>query len=154
MIIYLGIGTNLGNREENLHTVLCLLDKRLGERLACSSVYRSAPVGFDSENEFANIVVVYDTNYTAEQLLVITQQIECEMGRTEKSINGIYHDRIIDIDLLYAYSLSPMTSEHIPYSCSTPTLVLPHPRMKERDFVMIPLEEVLQITNDNLSLCF
>lgn len=154
MIIYLGIGTNLGNREENLHTVLCLLDKRLGERLACSSVYRSAPVGFDSDNEFANIVTVYDTNYTAEQLLVITQQIECEMGRTEKSINGIYHDRIIDIDLLYAYSLSPVTSEHIPYSCSTPTLVLPHPRMKERDFVMIPLEEVLQITNDNLSLCF
>lgn len=154
MIIYLGIGTNLGNREENLHTVLCLLDKRLGERLACSSVYRSAPVGFDSDNEFANIVVVYDTNYTAEQLLVITQQIECEMGRTEKSINGIYHDRIIDIDLLYAYSLSPVTSEHIPYSCSTPTLVLPHPRMKERDFVMIPLEEVLQITNDTLSLCF
>lgn len=154
MIIYLGIGTNLGNREENLHTVLCLLDKRLGERLACSSVYRSAPVGFDSDNEFANIVTVYDTNYTAEQLLVITQQIECEMGRTEKSINGIYHDRIIDIDLLYAYSLSPVTSEHIPYSCSTPTLVLPHPRMKERDFVMIPLEEVLQVTNDNLSLCF
>ena len=154
MIIYLGIGTNLGNREENLHTVLCLLDKRLGERLACSSVYRSAPVGFDSDNEFANIVTVYDTNYTAEQLLVITQQIECEMGRIEKSINGIYHDRIIDIDLLYAYSLSPVTSEHIPYSCSTPTLVLPHPRMKERDFVMIPLEEVLQITNDNLSLCF
>ena len=154
MIIYLGIGTNLGNREENLSTVLCLLDKRLGARLACSSVYRSAPVGFDSDNEFANIVVVYDTNYTAEQLLVITQQIECEMGRTEKSINGIYHDRIIDIDLLYAYSLSPVTSEHIPYSCSTPTLVLPHPRMKERDFVMIPLEEVLQITNDNLSLCF
>lgn len=154
MIIYLGIGTNLGNREKNLHTVLCLLDKRLGERLACSSVYRSAPVGFDSDNEFANIVTVYDTNYTAEQLLVITQQIECEMGRTEKSINGIYNDRIIDIDLLYAYSLSPVTSEHIPYSCSTPTLVLPHPRMKERDFVMIPLEEVLQITNDNLSLCF
>lgn len=154
MIIYLGIGTNLGNREENLHNALRLLDDRVGTQLARSSVYYSKPQGFDSDNEFANIVTVYDTNYTAEQLLVITQQIECEMGRTEKSINGIYHDRIIDIDLLYAYSLSPMTSEHIPYSCSTPTLVLPHPRMKERDFVMIPLEEVLQITNDNLSLCF
>lgn len=154
MIIYLGIGTNLGNREENLHNALRLLDDRVGTQLACSSVYHSKPQGFDSDNEFANIVTVYDTNYTAEQLLVITQQIECEMGRTEKSINGIYHDRIIDIDLLYAYSLSPMTSEHIPYSCSTPTLVLPHPRMKERDFVMIPLEEVLQITNDNLSLSF
>ena len=154
MIIYLGIGTNLGDRASNLREALRLLDDRVGMQLACSSVYHSKPQGFDSDNEFANIVTVYDTNYTAEQLLVITQQIECEMGRTEKSINGIYNDRIIDLDLLYAYSLSPVTSEHIPYSCSTPTLVLPHPRMKERDFVIIPLEEVLQITNDNLSLCF
>ena len=154
MIIYIGIGTNLGDRENNLHHALSRMDERVGTQIACSSVYRSNPQGFDSDNEFANIVVVYDTNYTAEQLLVITQQIECEMGRTEKSINGIYHDRIIDIDLLYAYSLLPVTSKHIPYSCSTPTLVLPHPRMKERDFVMIPLEEVLQITNDTLSLCF
>ena len=153
MIIYIGIGTNLGDRENNLHHALSRMDERVGTQIACSSVYHSKPQGFDSDNEFANIVVVYDTNYTAEQLLVITQQIECEMGRTEKSINGIYHDRIIDIDLLYAYSLSP-SSEPIPYTCSTPTLTLPHPRMTERDFVMIPLKEVLNITNDNLSLCF
>ena len=153
MIIYIGIGTNLGDRENNLHHALSRMDERVGTQIACSSVYRSKSQGFDSDNEFANIVVVYDTNYTAEQLLVITQQIECEMGRTEKSINGIYHDRIIDIDLLYAYSLSP-SSEPIPYTCSTPTLTLPHPRMTERDFVMIPLKEVLNITNDNLSLCF
>ena len=153
MIIYIGIGTNLGDRENNLHHALSRMDERVGTQIACSSVYRSKPQGFDSDNEFANIVTVYDTNYTAEELLVITQQIECEMGRTEKSINGIYHDRIIDIDLLYAYSLSP-SSEPIPYTCSTPTLTLPHPRMTERDFVMIPLKEVLNITNDNLSLCF
>ena len=153
MIIYIGIGTNLGDRENNLHHALSRMDERVGTQIACSSVYHSKPQGFDSDNEFANIVVVYDTNYTAEQLLVIAQQIECEMGRTEKSINGIYHDRIIDIDLLYAYSLSP-SSEPIPYTCSTPTLTLPHPRMTERDFVMIPLKEVLNITNDNLSLCF
>ena len=153
MIIYIGIGTNLGDRENNLHHALSRMDERVGTQIACSSVYHSKPQGFDSDNEFANIVTVYDTNYTAEQLLVITQQIECEMGRTEKSINGIYHDRIIDIDLLYAYSLSP-SSEPIPYTCSTPTLTLPHPRMTERDFVMIPLKEVLNITNDNLSLCF
>ena len=153
MIIYIGIGTNLGDRENNLHHALSRMDERVGTQITCSSVYHSKPQGFDSDNEFANIVVVYDTNYTAEQLLVITQQIECEMGRTEKSINGIYHDRIIDIDLLYAYSLSP-SSEPSPYTCSTPTLTLPHPRMTERDFVMIPLKEVLNITNDNLSLCF
>lgn len=154
MIIYIGIGTNLGDRENNLHHALRLLDDRVGMQLACSSVYHSKPQGFDSDNEFANIVTVYDTNYTAEQLLVITQQVECEMGRTQKSINGIYHDRIIDIDLLFAYTISPLTLERIRCTCSTSTLVLPHPRMKERDFVMIPLEEVLPITNDTLSLCF
>ena len=154
MIIYLGIGTNLGDRETNLREALRLLDDRVGTQLACSSLYCSKPLGFVSDNDFANIVVAYSTDYSAEQVLLITQLIECEMGRKEKSVNGIYHDRIIDIDLLYAYSLSLSTSETIPYTCSTPTLTLPHPRMTERDFVMIPLGEVLNITKDNLSLCF
>ena len=102
MLIYFGIGTNLGNREENLRTALQLLHERVGECLACSSIYRSAPQGFVSENEFANIVAVCQTNASPEEVLLITQQIEREMGRTEKSINGIYHDRVIDIDLLKA----------------------------------------------------
>ena len=102
MIIYFGIGTNLGDREANLRTALRLLDERVGEQLACSSAYRSAPQGFSSDNEFANIAVAYLTSHSLENLLLITQQIEREMGRTEKSINGIYHDRVIDIDLLKA----------------------------------------------------
>ena len=102
MLIYFGIGTNLGNREENLRTAVQMLHERVGECLACSSIYRSAPQGFVSENEFANIVAVCETNYPPDEVLAITQQIECEMGRTEKSVNGIYHDRVIDIDLLKA----------------------------------------------------
>jgi 2-amino-4-hydroxy-6-hydroxymethyldihydropteridine diphosphokinase len=153
MIIYLGIGTNVGDRASKLREALRLLDERVGTQLACSSLYRSQPQGFASDNDFANIVVAYCTDYSAEQVLHLTQLIEREMGRTQKSVDGIYHDRIIDIDLLYAYSLS-LSSEPIPYTCSTPTLTLPHPRMTERDFVMIPLKEVLNITNDNLSLCF
>ena len=136
MLIYFGIGTNLGDREENLNAALHLLNERVGEQLACSSVYRSAPMGFESENEFANIVAVYDTPYSPEEVLLITQQIEREMGRTQKSVNGVYHDRIIDIDLLQAI----LNSKAIIQNSST--LTLPHPRMQERDFVMIPLREV------------
>ena len=138
MVIYLGIGTNLGNREANLQTALQLLDERVGEQLACSSVYRSAPMGFVSDNEFANIVAVYETEYSPEEVLFLTQQIEREMGRTEKSVNGVYHDRVIDIDLLQARDNE--ANEAIRRSGET--LTLPHPRMQERDFVMIPLREV------------
>lgn len=136
MLIYFGIGTNLGDREANLRRAIELLHERVGELLACSSVHRSAPMGFESENEFANIVAVYDTPYSPEEVLLITQQIEREMGRTQKSVNGVYHDRIIDIDLLQAI----LNSKAIIQNSST--LTLPHPRMQERDFVMIPLREV------------
>lgn len=148
MVIYLGIGTNLGDREANLRTALQLLDERVGEQLACSSVYRSAPQGFVSDNEFANIVAVYETEYSPEEVLLLTQQIEREMGRTEKSVNGVYHDRVIDIDLLQALtsSSSPFKGENLMESeemvCKSEMLTLPHPRMQEREFVMIPLREV------------
>lgn len=141
MLIYFGIGTNLGDREANLNAALHLLNERVGEQLACSSVHRSAPMGFESENEFANIVAVYDTPYSPEEVLLITQQIEREMGRTQKSVNGVYHDRIIDIDLLQAILNSKAIIQN------SLTLTLPHPRMQERDFVMIPLREVEAILN-------
>lgn len=141
MVIYLGIGTNLGNREANLRTALQLLDERVGERLACSSVYRSAPQGFVSDNAFANIVAVYQTERSPMDILAITQQIEREMGRMEKSIDGVYKDRVIDIDILLVKEGEEMKE------WATERLVIPHPRMEEREFVMIPLREVEQILN-------
>ena len=147
MVIYLGIGTNLGDREANLQTALQLLDERVGERLACSSVYRSAPQGLVSDNEFANIVAVYETEYSPEEVLLLTQQIEREMGRTEKSVNGVYHDRVIDIDLLLAHVGNRESGVGNRIEYTSETLTLPHPRMQEREFVMIPLREVEQILN-------
>ncbi len=155
MLIYFGIGTNLGDREANLRTVLQLLHERVGECIAYSSIYRSAPQGFVSENEFANMVVVFRTDHSPEEVLLITQQIEREMGRTEKSVNGVYHDRVIDIDLLQAGIRSRESGIQTQVECKTDTLTLPHPRMHERDFVMIPLREVeaiLQSLTSNL-LC-
>ena len=133
----------MGNREENLRRAIEMLHERVGECLACSSIYRSAPQGFVSENEFANMVTAHHTSYSPEEVLSITQQIECEMGRVEKSVNGIYHDRVIDIDLLQARD--DEANEVI--RRSNERLTLPHPRMQERDFVMIPLREVEQILN-------
>lgn len=138
MIIYFGIGTNLGDREYNLSTALRLLDARVGTRMALSSIYRSQAQGFESENDFANIVAVYATGYSQEELLETTQEIERQMGRTQKSVDGIYHDRVIDIDLLLAYD------KGVSITHQSATLTLPHPRMHERDFVMIPLSEVMR----------
>ena len=98
-------------------------------------------MGFVSDNEFANIVAVYDTDYSPEEVLLITQQIEREMGRTEKSVNGVYQDRVIDIDLLQVTHHSSLILHN------ADTLTLPHPHMHEREFVMIPLREVEQILN-------
>ena len=147
MIVYLGIGTNLGDREANLRRAIELVHERVGECMACSSIFRSAPQGFVSENQFANIVAVCQTDHSPEEVLLITQQIELEMGRKEKSVNGIYHDRIIDIDLLQAFDENQIADNGKGIEVTSDTLILPHPRMQERDFVMIPLREVEAILN-------
>ena len=153
MIVYFGIGTNLGEREANLRRAIELVHERVGECIACSSIYRSAPQGFVSDNQFANIVAVCQTDHSPEEVLHITQAIEREMGRTEKSINGIYHDRVIDIDLLQAFDGNRITDNGrgIEIEVTSDTLILPHPRMQERDFVMIPLREVEAILNSPIT---
>ena len=151
MIVYLGIGTNLGEREANLRRAIELVHERVGECMACSSIYRSAPQGFVSENQFANIVAVCQTNHSPVEVLRITQAIEQEMGRTEKSVNGIYHDRVIDIDLLQAFDGNRITDNGRGIEVTSDTLILPHPRMQERDFVMIPLREVEAILNSPIT---
>ncbi len=139
MTTYLGIGTNLGDRDANIRTALSLLREQVGEMLRCSAPYHSAPVGFVSDNAFVNIVVSFRTSLSPRALLAVTQDIERAMGRTEKSVNGQYRDRIIDIDLLLCFA-----DNGEPLPCSFPDLTLPHPRMQERDFVMVPLREIYQ----------
>ncbi|MCM1035476.1 MAG: 2-amino-4-hydroxy-6-hydroxymethyldihydropteridine diphosphokinase [Bacteroides sp.] len=134
MYAYLGIGTNLGNKTANINTCLHLIKEYAGSIVRRSTIYESAPWGFRSDNAFLNIAVCIDTPFSPLALLNATQQIERRMGRTEKSVNGIYHDRIIDIDILLYENLL----------IDTPTLQIPHPHIAERDFVRIPLQEILQ----------
>lgn len=134
MLAFLGIGTNLGNKEANIARCLQLLGEQAGTMLCSSSYYYSEPWGFQSDNGFLNVVVALETPLSPILLLQTTQSIEQQMGRTGKSVNKQYHDRIIDIDILL-YGNQPVCLPH---------LHIPHPAILQRDFVRIPLWEVLQ----------
>lgn len=112
-------------------TAAALLAERVGDVLALSGFYETEPWGFQSDNTFLNAALQLHTLLPPLQLLYATQEIEKEMGRKQKS-NGVYHDRIIDIDILLYDDLI----------LQTPELVLPHPLMHERGFVLEPLVEI------------
>ena len=132
MKAYLGIGTNLGDRRANLTCAVELINEQAGHVLACSSFIETEPWGFASDNAFLNAVVEIDTSHTPHELLRITQTIEREMGRTHKSVGGVYSDRIIDIDILLYEGLV----------INEPDLTIPHPLMWQRKFVYEPLLEI------------
>ena len=132
-IVYLSLGTNLGNRKRNIREAIMKIEEQIGVVERQSALYETKPWGFVSPNDFINACVRVSTSLTPRQLLEETQCIERNLGRTLKSTNGEYHDRIIDIDILLYDDL------HI----DEPDLQIPHPLMNERDFVMIPLKEIL-----------
>ena len=130
-MIILSLGTNIGDKQKNLNEALKRFSA-FAKITKQSSIIETEPWGFESKNKFMNMIVVIETSLDPLQLLDATQDIEKKMGRTKKSINGEYHDRIIDIDII-AYNKIKM---------DTPRLTLPHPRAHLRDFVMIPLKEL------------
>ncbi len=132
-IAYLSLGSNLGDRHATMQSAILLLGKQAGTVDRMSSAIETEPWGFKSANKFLNMCIRIITTLSPEQLLATTKDIEQQLGRTTKSVNGQYHDRPIDIDILTYDDL------HI----NTPSLTLPHPHMHERDFVMIPLREIL-----------
>ena len=131
-IVYVGLGTNLGNKAANLHAAVHLISGKIGKVISLSSFYATAPWGFESENSFLNAAICVETSLSPLEVLHRTQEIERTLGRTHKSTGGIYHDRIIDIDLLLYNKEIIQTSE----------LTIPHPLMLQRDFVMNPLVEI------------
>lgn len=132
-MVYLGLGTNLGDKRKNLNDAIRMLENQVGEVEKVSSVIETEPEGFKSDNMFLNAVVKVRTALSPFEILDITQDVEKSLGRKEKSSNGIYHDRVIDIDILLYDDIN----------ISTPRLVIPHPRMAQREFVMTPLAEIL-----------
>ena len=134
MIAYLSLGTNLGDKRKNIAEAIQNIGELVGDVVRQSALYETEPWGFRSDNRFVNAAVCVDTQLSPRRLLEVTQRIEREMGRTLKSDGGEYHDRIIDIDILLYGDL------HI----DEPDLKIPHPLMHERDFVMTPLNEIME----------
>ena len=131
--VYLSLGTNLGNRKRNIREAIDKIGEQIGVVERQSALYETKHWGYSSPNDFINSCVMVLTAMAPRQVLEATQRIEQEMGRTLKSVNGEYHDRIIDIDILMIDDLV----------IDEPDFKIPHPLMEERDFVMTPLKEIL-----------
>lgn len=135
--VYIGLGSNLGDREQNLRAALEKIREQIGDVVSLSAFYVTRPCGFVSANDFLNAAACIETGLPPMDVLLRTQAIERELGRRRKSVGGVYADRPIDIDLLlYADLVLSAVSP------SGVRLELPHPLMTERDFVMRPLAEI------------
>ncbi|MCD8264872.1 MAG: 2-amino-4-hydroxy-6-hydroxymethyldihydropteridine diphosphokinase [Tannerellaceae bacterium] len=130
--VYLSLGTNLGDKEYNLCEAIKQIQDQIGEIFSLSDFYATEPWGFSSENTFLNAAVGVITHLSPSALLEETSLIEKNMRRANKSVKGTYKDRIIDIDiLLYDNLIIEDTS-----------LIIPHPYMTQRNFVLIPLNQI------------
>ncbi|MBD8034821.1 MULTISPECIES: 2-amino-4-hydroxy-6-hydroxymethyldihydropteridine diphosphokinase [Solibacillus] len=128
---FLSIGTNIGEREQNLQDAIkLLLSNKEITVTAISSIYETAAVGFTEQADFLNIAVAVETSLNAFELLTQCQKIENDLGRVREFRWG---PRIIDLDILL-YNNEKYETEN---------LIVPHPRMFERAFVLVPLEEIM-----------
>jgi 2-amino-4-hydroxy-6-hydroxymethyldihydropteridine diphosphokinase len=132
MLLYLSLGSNLGARKSYIEQALRALEEHIGVLLKCSSLYETAPWGFNSEHGFLNAVALFETTLSPLHILDITQDIERRLGRTQKTTSDGYHDRTIDIDLLFCDNAI----------IADPRLTLPHPLLEKRRFVLEPLAEI------------
>lgn len=140
--VYLGLGSNLGDRLSTMRQAISLIGERVGEVLRQSSMIETEPWGFDSDKKFLNAVILCETTLSPRQLLQTTQQIERELGKRQRHATRrassasrqqvVFKDRPIDIDILLYDDLT----------VDEPDLKIPHPLMHERAFVMIPLNEI------------
>ena len=126
--VYLSLGSNMGNRQANLTMALDFLSQILRIEKV-SSVYDTEPVGNVNQPRFLNLVCQADTSITPKALLTLAKGIEMKLGRVRGKSNA---PRPIDIDILF----------YGDQVIETPELVIPHPRLQERAFVLVPLAEI------------
>ena len=128
--VYLGIGGNIGNKQNNFENVYQTIESELGIILIASSIYETPPWGFQTDDIFWNSIVKIETSYLPEELLMKIHLIEEKFGR--KRGNEKYSSREMDIDILYFDDIY----------LETETLIIPHPRIHQRKFVLVPLNEI------------
>ena len=125
-------GSNTGDRQKTIEKAEALLSERAGILLKSSSYYETEPWGFECNDSFLNRIATFDTSLSPQEFLDICLDIEQELGRIRLD-RARYQSRTIDIDLLFCDSLS----------LNTPQLIVPHPRLAERNFVLVPLCEIM-----------
>ncbi len=130
--VYFGLGSNLGDKQDNLNDAIEMIKNRIGTVVAQSDFIVTEPVGFVSNHTFLNAAIVVETLLSPKEVLRLTQRIESDLGRIHKSVDGVYDDRIIDVDILLYDDVTVNSSD----------LTIPHPRMKERRFVLEPLNQL------------
>ncbi len=133
MKITLGFGSNLGERKEIILQAYTLLEEKLGKKTQESTMIETEAWGFESENLFLNSVAVFETDKTPRESLVICNEIEALLGRRRNPNATTYENRPIDIDILF------YENEII----DEIDLKIPHPLIEKRDFVLIPLKELM-----------
>lgn len=139
--VYFSLGSNLGDRQQNIFRALDMLDVELGCHYdALSGIIETEPWGFDAEEMFLNCAVryIFAGNMACQEVLSACKKVEVLMGRSvhcpefDSAGKRIYRSRIIDIDILF-YGEHRIDAEN---------LKVPHPLMREREFVMVPLGEI------------
>ena len=128
---YIGIGGNIGNKEENIRTAINFISKDIAVPEKISNLYLSEPWGFKSEHNFLNCVISIKTNLSPEELLSKTINIENQMKRLRTTSNS-YEDRTIDIDLLFIDNKIVDTEK----------IKIPHPKIQDRKFVLLPMNDI------------
>ena len=128
-MIYLGLGSNLGDRQKNIREAVSFLQKNAVAIEKISTIIETKPIGGPPQDKYLNAVIKCQTDLSPIQLLTVIQKIEKNLGRQRAIVNG---PRTIDIDILLYGRLR----------ISSAQLLIPHPRMSSRDFVMLPLKEI------------
>ena len=130
--VFLAFGSNLGDKQKNIERAYTEIEKRMGNIVSKSAFCITKPQGFQSDNNFINSVCKVITSMDFHTVLQETQAIEKNLGRTRKSQNQEYADRVIDIDILLFDNLI----------MEEPDLIIPHPRFHLRNFVLTPFAEI------------
>lgn len=128
--VFLSLGSNKGERIENIQNAITQL-KSIGEIIKVSEVYETSPVGFEAEENFFNICLIFKTKLRPLELLKSTQEIEIKLGRKKTKKKG-YESREIDVDIIFFNNIV----------LETDNLTIPHPHYHNRAFVLYPLNDL------------
>ena len=165
--VYLGLGSNLGDREANIREAIRLIGERVGTVVRQSSLIETEPWGFESANTFLNGAILCETALTPREVLAATQQIERELGKTDEHATERTPSPLTNNPSPLTTHHSPLTNNHSPLTNNhsplykdrpididillyddlrlrEPGLTIPHPLMYERPFVMQPLHEIME----------